>query len=104
MLPINETLTHFFNSYGGASRNTTIEIYEFQTTDLSSKIYNTLTCPMDINSLIANIEGICTDINGEANTYPIELVDKNTDQTITIQSSNALQSYAYRIKVTINES
>lgn len=104
MLPINETLTHFFNSYGGASRNTTIEIYEFQITDLSSKIYNTLTCPMDINSLIANIEGICTEINGEEKAYPIELVDKNSNQTITLQSSDLLQSYAYRIEVTIHES
>lgn len=102
MLPINEALIHFFNNYGGDGHNTTIVTIEFQTTNLSSKIYNNLTCLMDINSLVAYIEGICTDINGEANTYLIELVDKNTDQTITLQSSNALQSYAYRIEVTIH--
>lgn len=59
---------------------------------------------MDINSLIANIEEICTEINGEEKAYPIELVDNNTKQTITIQSSDLLQSYAYRIEVTIHES
>ncbi|WP_201317551.1 hypothetical protein [Paenibacillus sp. EPM92] len=104
MLPINETLIHFFNSYGGASRNTTIETYELQDMGRSTRIYNSLTRPMDINSLVANIEGICSEINGEANAYPIVLVDKKSDRSVMLQTSDAIQYYAYRIEVTVHES
>ncbi|ETT53892.1 hypothetical protein BSK66_12460 [Paenibacillus odorifer] len=101
MLPINETLAHFFNNYGGASYNTTIEIYELQDMHRAPRIYNTLTRLMDINSFLANIEGICSEIN---DSYPIDVIDMRTGRTITLQPANGLQFFAYRIEVTIHES
>lgn len=102
MQPINETLIHFFNSYGGSSHNTTIETYELRDMEGSPRLFNTLTCPMDINSLIANIDGISSEINDESKGCPIELIDKRTGRSIYLQSSDVRTYLSYRIEVTVS--
>ncbi|WP_020620584.1 hypothetical protein [Paenibacillus daejeonensis] len=103
MLPINETLAHFSNIYGGSSLKWTIEIYELKDFQRTPRLFKApLTSTMDINSFMGNIEAICDDINATANGSLIELIDVRSGRPIQLQTSDVLTYSAFRVEVTVN--
>lgn len=67
MQPFTKTLTHFFTLFTGSEhRNTIINIWESSDFGSTTRLVNTVSGPMDINSLLANIEAIYTEIHADS--------------------------------------